>query len=148
MYRCTIALLNLKHENPKIVRCLHTFYTFLSREMFREDMRQAEPTLSLLRLDFWFTTKLLISTSSRAYRSRLLGFVFCLQVNQNKPGCNDDGYKLTQQSREAVPSPTIIPLKSKDHLSSDFQSIWINKNIYIYKNARLVCKTDIPSFVF
>ena len=128
VYRCATALLNLKHENPKIVRCLHTFYIFLSTEMVREETRQAEPTLALLRLDFWFTTKLLISMRcSRAYRSRLLGFVFCLQVNRNKPDCNEDSYKLTQQSRKVVPSPAIIPLKSKGHLSSGFRSIWINK---------------------
>lgn len=114
--------------------------------MFREDTRQAEPTLLLFRSDFCFTTRLLISTRcSRANRSRLLGFVFCLQVKQTRLDCNEDGYKLTQQRREVVPSSTVITLKSNGHLSSDFQSLWIN--IYLYRNTLLVCKTD-TSFHF
>jgi len=147
MHCCTTALLNLKHENPKTARCLHTFHTFLSTGMFREDTRQAEPTLSLLGLDFWFTTKLLTSIRcARAYRSRLTGFVFCPEVNQNKPDCNKDSYKLTEQSREAVPSPTTILLKSKGHLSSNFQFIWIN--IYIVKTIQDLFAKHICSFVF
>lgn len=73
--------------------------------------------------------------SSRAYRKRLR-FVFCLPINQKKT--DEDDYKLMQQNREVVPSPAIIPLKSKGHL---FKFSVFCINMYIYMSVYIhVCK--------